>query len=105
MKWPQSKLKKTKPRIITNVLHDNSCNWIEQKPKKSTYQNENLNNLQNNYKSMVAMACLMPSSTCSRSLYTKSLPWTPWFIQNIGNLIALTWQIWTWVVCDFLNRT
>jgi hypothetical protein len=72
MKWPQSKLKTTKPRIITSVLHDNSCNWIEQKPKKSTYQNENLNNPQNNYKSMVAMACLMPSSTCSRSLYTKS---------------------------------
>jgi hypothetical protein len=32
--------------------------------------------LKNNYKSMVAIACLMPSSGCSRSLYSKSLPWT-----------------------------
>jgi hypothetical protein len=47
MKWPQSKWKVIGPRIIISVLHDNSYNWIEQKPKKTTYQNENENNRKN----------------------------------------------------------
>ncbi len=57
--------------------------------------------LKKNYKSMVVVACLMPSSACPGSLYTRLFPWTLWFVGNIGNLIFLTWHTWIWAICDF----
>jgi hypothetical protein len=40
------------------------------------------------------MLCLIPFSTYSGSMHTKSFPCTLWFAGNIGNLITLMWHTW-----------